>query len=155
MDDECVGEHQCVIDGPCALNRKTLDEYCGRGERQCPLYFTKDSSVPDEYEALLEAAVRLKERSLNKQSIDEDALLFHEIHAYTVFSRAERIADKRKQERDAADADKPTKGEPGRGIKPGDSTAFAWSPEQLKEMDEQRRRREQLEKERRARRPKR
>lgn len=139
--EECKGEHHCTtsVDGVCVVNQTTLDKFCGRKPNQCGLYFTKRSSTPHEYEALLEAAIRLKERGFNDLPVNESDLMWFEIMSMEIFNRAERIHDNEKADRDQTD-DK-QKGVPGRGMSKGDSTAFAWTPEQLAQIDEQRRRR--------------
>lgn len=137
-DEECVGELECVRTGPCAAERKSLDDYCGPAEYQCKLYFTKQGSIPDEYEALLEAAIRLKERSLTGLDVDESQCALWEVDSLIAFSRAERIVQARRD----APKDDDDKGQPGRGWDKGDSTAFAWTKEQIDDMDNSRRRRD-------------
>lgn len=109
----------------------TLEEHC-RHDR-CKLFFTKRDSTPKQYEALLEAAVRMKEASLSSFAMDSDEvpMTIWEREALIVFERADRIFENERAEKDKDENDKTKK---KRHFNPGTSSAFKYSDEQLRQM---------------------
>lgn len=130
IHQECPGEFACENDlevGEAARRQVERKAICHRNEGGCHLYFTKQESTPMEYHALLEAAVRLKERKLSLLDLYEPSFEFEET-ALIVFDRADRIVTNEKYQ-DDEDKEKPKK-----SFKKGDSSAFNYSDEQLREM---------------------
>ncbi len=148
--EECPGEFVCTTDnerGICARQGLSIETKC-KADR-CHLFFTKRGSTPLQYEAPLEAAIRLLERKLSDFENNEEELPLYEVRAKIEFDRASRIVEnEREEEREAKRDEKDKQGQPGRGFNKGDSTAFAWTDEQLKEMYEARERRERKKRDR-------
>ena len=103
--------------------------------------------MPKKYEALLDAAINLKERQLSKLARDEDdVMLSHwEIEAFLCFERADRIVQNEKYEKDDDDAKKNERSKGFRGK--GNSKAFDSTDEQLRQMYLERNKRDEKRKE--------
>lgn len=147
--ETCPGERVCTTSlelGECAKRRVSLEEHCRRD--RCHLFFTKvPDSVPRQYEALLDAAIRLKEAQLGKIARDADdvPLSIWELEAFLTFERADRIVQNEKYEKDDDDSAKNNKRSQGFRGK-GSSSAFDFTDEQLRKMYEERNRREEARK---------
>lgn len=107
------------------------------------LYFTKPESVPKPYEALLEAALRLKERVADGLPVRDRDFSQWELESFRYFNRAERIVQIKRDEEDQDEREKNSskKNQPGRGWESGDSLAFKWTDDQKREMYEAQNRR--------------
>lgn len=103
--------------------------------------------MPRQYEALLDAAIRLKEAQLGKIARDADdvPLSIWELEAFLTFERADRIVQNEKYEKDDDDSAKNNKRSQGFRGK-GSSSAFDFTDEQLRKMYEERNRREEARK---------
>jgi hypothetical protein len=93
--------------------------------------------VPKPYEALLEAALRIKERVADGLPVRDRDFAQWELDAFRYFNRAERIVQIKRDEDQDADREKNApKNQPGRGWESGDSLAFKWTDDQKREMYE-------------------